>query len=25
VVEESGAKVVANILLDHNAFKASQR
>jgi len=24
VVEENGAKVVANILLDHNAFKASQ-
>ena len=25
VIEENGAKVVANILLDHNAFKASQR
>jgi hypothetical protein len=25
VVEENGAKVVANILLDHNAFKASAR
>ena len=25
VVEENGAKVVANILLDHNAFKASTR
>src|SRR5262249_21456294 len=25
VVEENGAKVIANLLLDHNAFKASQR